>query len=200
MKRLPFFLLLCAILASGCGGNTSEREPLGKPSHTSSLPGHPGRKPFDLNQLTQNKGSVFVFLSPDCPLCQAYAPELKKLSGQYLEDSIRFYAIFPGRLYSEQEIENFFKDYDIGMPYFTDEDLKLADFLKASVTPEVFLVDKGGFVQYKGRIDNWAYDIGRKRPSATEHDLADALEAFVHAREIRAKETQAIGCIIERSK
>ncbi|HEY6160601.1 MAG TPA: redoxin domain-containing protein [Bacteroidia bacterium] len=200
MRRLPFLLLSGIVLAFGCGSSTSEKEPLDKPTHTPLPPKKSGRKSFDLDQLTQNKGSVFVFLSPDCPLCQSYSPELKKLSSRYLRDSIRFYAIFPGKLYSEEEIGKFFKDYDIGMPYFTDEDRRLTDFLEATVTPEVFLVDKGGFVQYKGRIDNWAYDIGRKRPAATEHDLSDALEAFVHAKEIRVKETQAVGCIIEKAK
>ena len=65
-------------------------------------------------------------------------------------------------------------------------------------TPEVFAVDSQGKTFYKGAIDNWAPELGQHRAVITEHYLQDALNGLLQHKDLRIKQTEAVGCFIER--
>jgi thiol-disulfide isomerase/thioredoxin len=146
------------------------------------------------------QATVFFFLSPDCPLCRSYMPRLRELTGKFASDSIKFFGIFPGTSYSHKEIGDFFKACACKMDTFVDEGRTLTAHLGATVTPEVFVVDRKGKTLYSGRIDNWAYEVGKKRTVVTEHELEDALNAIVRGQPIKVKHADAVGCFIEKEK
>ena len=59
--------------------------------------------------------------------------------------------------------------------------LAAADALKATTTPEAFVLDHNFVLRYRGRIDN-AYSSRLKRnATVTEHDLKDAIDAIAAA-------------------
>jgi hypothetical protein len=78
-----------------------------------------------------------------------------------------------------------------------DSNKKIANQLKASITPEVFILDINGSLLYSGRIDDWAYSLGKKRKNITDHNLLNALEDILNSRTIKNPKTTAIGCYIE---
>jgi thiol-disulfide isomerase/thioredoxin len=178
----------------------SDRVPSGK-SHADTVwvkgGCFPAHQPFDTSSFRQARATVFFFLSPDCPLCQNYGPLLAGLPRQYDKDSIRFYGVFPGTLYSDKEISAFFDTYKIPFCPVVDEQKTLTALLNATVTPEAVIVDGKGHTVYSGRIDNWAYELGRKRTVVTEHELQDALAALVKGEPVKVKHADAVGCIIE---
>jgi hypothetical protein len=63
------------------------------------------------------------------------------------------------------------------------------------VTPEA-AVYAGGRIVYRGRIDDRHVDLGVERPSATRHELADALASIVAGKAVAQPTTQAVGCFI----
>ena len=67
---------------------------------------------------------------------------------------------------------------------------------KATVTPSVAIVDGGGIVRYRGRIDNAYADLGKPRQHVTSHDLRVSLDAMLAGRPVPAPETEALGCYI----
>ena len=73
----------------------------------------------------------------------------------------------------------------------------MAKKLGATITPEVFLLGKTGVIRYSGRIDNWAFDLGKKRSVITEHNLIDAIEAVLQNKSVKIKKAKAVGCFIE---
>lgn len=75
----------------------------------------------------------------------------------------------------------------------------LANSLKATVTPEVFLIDAAGQLQYQGAIDNWFYELGKYRLNTTEQYLIDALTALNNGEQPPVRQTEAIGCFIQMS-
>ena len=83
-------------------------------------------------------------------------------------------------------------------PALLDTGQKLTVFFDATKTPEVFAVDGAGNTFYKGAIDNWAPELGQHRAVVTEPYLLDALNSFLQHKDIRIKETHAVGCFIER--
>ena len=54
---------------------------------------------------------------------------------------------------------------------------------------------KVGDVLYRGRIDDNYAAFGKKRASARQHDLIDALDALATGRPVKFKETKAIGVL-----
>ncbi|TAE86244.1 MAG: alkyl hydroperoxide reductase [Bacteroidetes bacterium] len=150
-----------------------------------------------LHKYVGKGATVFIFISPECPLCQSYTLTINKLLTTYQTDSIRFLGIVPGQSFTTAETLGFKRKYKCNLTLLHDPNNKLTNLLKASITPEVFILNQQQKVIYQGRIDNWAYEVGRKRTVITEHNLRDAIEAFKKHQPITPPKTKAVGCFIE---
>jgi hypothetical protein len=58
------------------------------------------------------------------------------------------------------------------------------------------LVDRGGAIRYRGRIDNAYADLGKPRQHVTSHDLRVSLDSVLAGRPVPTPETEALGCYI----
>ena len=115
---------------------------------------------------------LFIFIDPNCPITQKYIPKINSLTEKY---DLLVYGVQPNLGIYYDEVMKFKDDYDFKFPVINDSTQKLTYYFNASVTPEVFLLDKSGTLIYSGAIDNWFFDLGRYRKSATVHYLRDAL-------------------------
>ena len=140
------------------------------------------------------KKFIYIFLSPECPICQNYTSVLNKLNQEYGRD-IGFYGIVPGKTYSQAEISNFAKKYKIGYTLLSDQSLKFTRYLQAKVTPEVFFLN-GNKLVYRGAIDNWFEGLGKARANTTENYLKNAIMQDLKHAKVDVKRTKAIGCLI----
>jgi peroxiredoxin len=153
-------------------------------------------KEYDLSELKNNKGSVLVFLSPECPICQKYTLTINQIEKAYLAQGIKFYGIVPGKNFKNKVINKFAKDYGLTMPILLDPDYVLTKSVGATVTPEVMLFNPQAAVQYDGKVDNWFEDIGSRRTVITEFYLKDALNGLISGTDIKVKRTNPVGCFI----
>ena len=158
----------------------------------------PRKGSLDFSLLGDKKAAVFVFLAPDCPFSQNYTLTLNDLQAQFAADSVAFYGVVAGTGFRKAEIDEFAQAYKIAFPVLPDRNFALADFFHAMKTPEAFVVNSRADLIYKGAIDNWAADFGRHRRTITEHYLLDALNSWIRGDEVPIKETEAVGCFIER--
>ncbi len=152
---------------------------------------------YSFDALAKNKGSVIVFLLPDCPACESYSRTLNDLRAEYKNSGFEFYGVFPGTFNTTDEMKTYQTTYRISFPLLQDPENILVKKLNANTVPSAFLVDKNGAVLYKGRIDDWLYALGKKRAVITKHDLHDALSAVKNGKPVKVKETTPIGCILE---
>lgn len=155
------------------------------------------RKIFSCAEIIKNRASVFVFLLPDCPACESYSLTLNQLSEKYRSSGIIFYGVFAGNYNTSEEMKTYQSNYHIRFMLLTDPEKELVKSLGAKITPEVFVVSETGHTLYRGRIDDWMYAVGKKKPAITSHELGNALNAIENNRQIKVSETRAIGCIIE---
>jgi len=145
-----------------------------------------------------DKATVIVFLSPQCPLCQSYSLTINNLVKQHKNNGIRFIAVVPGSDYTTDEIVAFKKKYKFtDVAFFIDPNKQLTKKISATITPEVFVINNANKIVYSGRIDNWAYALGKKRAVITEHNLATVLKQIATNKSLTYTKTQAIGCFIE---
>ena len=150
-----------------------------------------------LNSLPGESTAAFYFLSPECPLCENYSLTINQLREKYPNEEIVFYGVFPGKFFSEEEIQAYMDKFKVQVTVLLDPEYKLRDLFKATVTPEVFLTSGTGELLYKGSIDNWIPALGKKRTIITRHYLDDALASTLAGKPIEVTETKAIGCFIE---
>lgn len=149
------------------------------------------------DKLIGAKATVFYFLSPECPLCQSYALTIKQLEAEFKSKGIQMVGIIPGTDYTDLEISTFKHKYGLPFALWKDEQLLLTKKYHATITPEAVVVDAKGKVLYQGRIDNWAYELTKKRKVITEFNLRDALNSIVNNKPVKVVKTKAVGCFIE---
>ena len=168
--------------------------------------GQPSLNQIELEQLNgsagqispvQNALTVVFFLSPECPLCINYTLTMKELADEFQNDSVVFYGIHAGEWFTAKEVADYVSKYDLPITMFLDHGNQLAKALGATVTPEVFVLDSKSEILYRGKIDNWVNDLGKKKLEVSERYLHNALVAWRTDTEINPKRTEPKGCLIE---
>lgn len=140
-------------------------------------------EPRSLDLLTKDKktkGVVLVFLSCKCPYVVQARQPLADLVKQY-GAQVQFVGINSNQNESNEDIKSD-AALNFAFPMLRDEKSKIADAYAAERTPEIFLVDGSGVIQYKGGIA----------------DLGTALGDFTAGKPISKPESKAFGCTIKR--
>ncbi|NBO92502.1 MAG: hypothetical protein EBV06_09375 [Planctomycetia bacterium] len=145
-----------------------------------------------------NKASVVVFLSFDCPVSNSYAPTLIALHKAYFARGVGFIGVVAGSDLTEADLRKQADAYDLPFPLILDPGMKRADAFKAKIAPEAFVIDHNEVLRYRGRIDNTYHARLRKNPRTTDHDLKNALDDLLDGKSVRVPITQAIGCSLVR--
>jgi thiol-disulfide isomerase/thioredoxin len=187
IKKQIIFFISCFILFGFTAQNGIQNVPL------LDLKGNT----FKLNQLHKYKATAIFFMSPECPLCQNYTLTINQLIKKYNGKAIDFIGVVPTKDFLVADILKYKRSYKSNLNLVRDSENKLVKKLGATITPEVFLVDSKGVILYSGRIDNWAYELGKKRTVITAHDLVDAIESVLNNKPVKIKKTKAVGCFIE---
>jgi hypothetical protein len=182
----PFLAILLMSVLSSCAAQSS-----------------PARSSFrDLNGQSidifspARRATVLVFITNDCPISNAYAPEIHRLCDQYMRQNIAFYLVYADPSLSPDDARRHYAEYGYRCPALLDRNHELAQRAGATVTPEAAVFIPDGTLIYRGRIDNLYVDLGKPRYAATTHDLRDTLEAIVQNRPVQRTFTAAVGCHI----
>lgn len=139
--------------------------------------------------------SLFVFLSPECPLCQNYTKTLNQLQDQFKEN-VKVVGVVPGAAYSVFDLVAFVKKYHTVFTIVIDKQQLFTKYLQATVTPQVILIDSIGNLVYKGAIDDWVTGLGKKKEKVTIHYAADAITQYLQLLPVIIKYTKPYGCKI----
>jgi hypothetical protein len=141
--------------------------------------------------------NALFFISSDCPISNSYAPTIQKMCAGYEGQGVRCTLLYEDIGADRGSVANHLKEFGYrGIPVAIDADRKIANYAKATVTPEAIVVDRNGGIRYRGRIDNFYAALGKPRQQVTQHDLSDALDAVLKGRPVPNPETKALGCYI----
>lgn len=149
-----------------------------------------------LLQDKTSKATVLLFVTNDCPITNAYAPEIKRLCAVYTPKHIAFYLVYADPSLKAEAVRQHIKDFGYTCPGLLDPAHRLVNWAQATTTPEAVLVTADGKRRYRGRIDDRYIDFGKSRFAATTHDLRDALDAVLKGRPVPHSTTKAVGCAI----
>ncbi len=156
-----------------------------------------GRIQTPLSQPDQ-RATILFFVLPDCPISNAYAPEIKRITTEYSQRKIASFVVYVDPDLTTDAAKKHAKDYGYECPVICDQSLRLVEQTGVTVAPEVAVLDLNGKRLYRGRIDNLYAGLGKRRPQATEHDLRDTLDAILNGKPIPNETTRSIGCFIAK--
>ncbi len=189
-------LLVASILSASADDIPRKGAHVGDTSLTLKDVSGKERKPFDLGA---DRASVLIFVLHDCPIANAYAPEISRIAAAYKTQPVRLALVYVDPDLTLKEINRHRKEYGHeGYTAFFDRKHQLVKATVAEVTPEAAVIDSSGRIAYRGRISNLYADYGKRRREATRHDLRAAIDAVLAGRPVATPRTEALGCFIPK--
>ena len=154
-----------------------------------------------LEHPAQGAWSVLFFLTPDCPIANQYAPEIRRICDSYEPKGAHCYLVYADPSLSADAVRKHSRDFHGSRyPAILDSDYSLVDAAGATVSSETAIFSSGGKLEYRGRIDDFNAALGAPRQQATQHDLRDALDALIAGRTVANTRTETIGCFLPTRK
>ncbi|MBR9859855.1 thioredoxin family protein [bacterium] len=161
-------------------------------------------KMVSLADYEDAKGYIVIFTCNHCPYAIAYEDRIIELHNEYAAKGYPVVAINPNDPEinaddSYVKMQERAKEKAFPFAYLFDDGQKIYPQYGATRTPHVYLLEKtedGNVVRYIGAIDNNYEDA----EAATEHYVADAVDALLAGSEIETTNTKAIGCTIKAKK
>lgn len=151
-------------------------------------------KQVSLNSYKGKDIIVLDFWSCQCPVSARYEDYMKKLNSDYASKKVVFLAVDANKTESTDWITKVAKERDVTFPILLDKGSAIADKFNAQHTPEMFILDKNGVVQYHGAPDNQ-----KTSADANYKDYARAaIDSLLAGKTVSTQETKAFGCSIKR--
>lgn len=122
-----------------------------------SLSGIDGNK-YSLENFTQSKTLLVVFMCNHCPYVKARIGDLVELQSKFPTDDLTIIGINSNDPnYENEGFDNmirFGREYKVNFPYVIDETQRIAKLYGAVCTPDPFLFDDKRRLVYHGRIND----------------------------------------------
>lgn len=151
----------------------------------------PDGETVPLSQFADSKAVVVVFLSFDCPVSNAYSPELIKCQAEYTKKGVTFLGVC---CQEDVDVAKKAKEFRLAFPIFADPQGRVANTLKATTTPEAFVLDHNRVLRYRGRIDDTWYARLKRNAEVSRRDLRMALDELLAGDAVSVPSTEPIGC------
>lgn len=146
--------------------------------------------------LGSGVASVVLIVAVDCPISNAYAPEMERIHGEYSAQGVSFSRVYCDPDVEPERIRSHGEEFGLTMPALLDYEHGLVRHVGARVVPTAVLFGAGGEILYRGRIDDRYVDFGKRRAEPTVRDLRRALDEVLTGGRPAVDETDAVGCFI----
>ncbi len=191
-------LLGLALVTSPLLANEEAR--IGRKIDSFRLPDHHGRM-RSLDEFSDAKAVVVVFLGTECPLVKQYGPRLAELSKQLAAQDVQIIGINSNLQDTITEIGAYARTFHIDFPILKDSGNVVADRFGAVRTPEAFVLDQDRVIRYWGRIDD-QYGLGNAsgyaKVAVEREDVKLAVAEILSGKPVSEPVTKAFGCLIGR--
>ncbi|WP_027138555.1 thioredoxin family protein [Gaetbulibacter saemankumensis] len=154
-----------------------------------------------LSDYKEAKGFIVTFTCNTCPYAVMYEDRIIALDKKYAPNGYPVIAIMPNnvevqpgdRMEAMKERAN---TKGFTFPYLIDAEQTVFPKYGATRTPHIFVLqktEKGNVVKYIGTIDDNYKDAAAVKTKYVE----EAVDALLKGKDIKEKETKAIGCSIK---
>lgn len=172
--------------------------PLGTQAPDFTLTNTDGQR-VSLSDFRDKKALVIIFMCNHCPYVKHVAPELTRVSNEYMPKGVGFLGISSNDVVAHPEdspemmkAEAAKQGYKFAYLYDADQSVAMA--YNAACTPDIFVFDSAHRLVYRGQLDD-------SRPKSdkplTGNDLRTALDCILAGKQISMEQRPSIGCNIK---
>jgi len=152
-----------------------------------------------LNEFTQGKGTVVMFICNHCPYVKHINSELVKLANDYIPKGISFIAINPNDAakYPDDSPEKMIetvKENNYPFSYLYDETQEVAKAYNAVCTPDFSIFNHELKCVYRGQLDDSR--PGNSIPLSGK-DIRKALDSIIEDKAMDSNQIPSSGCSIK---
>ena len=90
--------------------------------------------------------SVVMFFHTSCPDCQQALPRMQQIYDEYISKGVYF--AFISREESAVDIESYFNEKGLKLPYSAQNDRKVYKQFAQTRIPRIYICEKGGIIRY----------------------------------------------------
>ncbi|MFT7558142.1 MAG: peroxiredoxin [Flavobacteriales bacterium] len=161
-----------------------------------------------LNDFSNAKALVVLFICNHCPYVVHIAPALSSLAGELQEQGIKFVAIssndatsYPQDSFALMKKEKDLQQYPF--PYLYDADQSVAKAYSAACTPDLYVFNSRQELVYRGEFDDTrptrisSGNYNSEQSPATGASLQKALKTLLAGEEIPRQQNASMGCNIK---
>jgi thiol-disulfide isomerase/thioredoxin/mono/diheme cytochrome c family protein len=142
------------------------------------------------------KLTVIALTSVTCPLCKKFAPSLARIEAAYASKGVKYVYVNVSGEDSIDDMRGQVKDQGFKGLYLNDKDQSIVATLHAKTTTEVFVVDAGNTLIYRGAVSD-QYGVGFAHNAPRQRFLEAALDAALAGKSPEISATSSPGCAIE---
>jgi hypothetical protein len=195
--RFPFLLLVAVLSAfTGCAGNEPRRAQFPGDNKPNEGYAKVGGGTYMLPGAGECKAVVLLFWGHDCPISNAYAPEITRLWREYSPKGVSFCVVYADAKLTAEEADKHKNEFGYPCIAILDPKMSLALRVGATVTPEAAVLSAKGERLYLGAIDDIYAGFGKRRSQPSCRYLKDALDAALAGTRVPVARTHATGCYI----
>jgi len=152
-----------------------------------------------LDDVSDGKALLVMFICNHCPFVKHVNEELVKLANDYKDKGLNTVAISSNNIETHPDdrpelMKEVAEDLNYPFPYLYDETQEVAKAYKAACTPDFFLFDENLKLAYRGQLDDSR--PGNDKP-VTGKDLRAAIDDVLAGNEVTAKQKPSAGCNIK---
>jgi len=150
-------------------------------------------KTRSFTELKGTHGTVFIFVSAQCPVVRGYNERMNQIAMDYKAKGINVVGVNSNVTESAETVMQH-SAVTYKFPVLVDKQGMLADRLSATHTPEAYFLDGKDVLVYHGAIDN-----DRSGRNVTESYLKSAFDASLAGKKVERTFVEAFGCSIRRT-
>ncbi len=148
------------------------------------------------SEWTGAKALLVFFVTIDCPVGNAYVPEMNRIRADYAGRGVVTWAVLADPYVPAPDAVKYADEFRYSFPLLFDPTQMLVKRAGATIMPQAAVFSAQGKLLYLGRIDNKYEDFGKARPTATVPDLRNALDAVLAGKPVSPDRTKSVGCAI----
>ncbi|HYZ84636.1 MAG TPA: redoxin domain-containing protein [Bryobacteraceae bacterium] len=141
----------------------------------------------------KSPATVVIFVSTRCPISNAYNQRMSAIYRDYQNKGVQFVYVNSNSNESQAEIQEHTNGNQLSYKVYKDAGNVLADQFGAQMTPEAYVFDRQGVLQYHGYVDD-----AKNESRVQVQGLRKAIDAVLAGRSPELRDTKAFGCTIKR--
>jgi len=145
--------------------------------------------------LKERRAVVLCMTSATCPLSIKYGPRLTAMAEEYAPRGVHFVLVNVADTDTPRDMQRQARSLRWTGPYLPDRDRAIRAALAPRTTTEVFVIDRGRTLRYRGAVDD-QHGIGTSLPHPRHEYLRDALESLLAGRDPAIGATWPPGCVV----